>query len=388
MARDASRARVAPQDGAGAALARNVAAPYRDAMSGTNRARAPEWSPEGPVFVLVRPQLGENVGAAARAMWNFGLRRMRVVAPRDGWPNERAVATASGAGGLLDEAMLADTTAQAVADLSCVYATTARPRELTKPVLTPEDAVADMARRIADGERVGVLFGPERTGLEQDDVVRANVIVTVPTNPAFASINLAQATLLMAYEWRKAAMTPPPPRRTPHMERPASQGEVDGLLAHLAMSLEEAGYFWPDHKAAALRDHLDNIFRRAPLTEQDVRTLRGAVRALHEGPRRRGTRGRAAPSDCADMEALRRAIDVLDRSIIGLLGERSRYIDRAAELKRSNGWPALIPERVSQVVRNARAAADAAGADPDLVEALWRRLIDHAVASEERRLAE
>jgi len=357
-------------------------------MSGTNRARAPEWSPDGPVFVLVRPQLGENIGAAARAMWNFGLRRMRVVAPRDGWPNERAVATASGAGGLLDEAVLTDTTAQAVADLSCVYATTARPRELTKPVMTPEEAVADMVARTAAGEKVGVLFGPERTGLEQDDVVRANVIVTVPTNPAFASINLAQATLLMAYEWRKAAIAPPPAPRRSHGERPASQGEVDGMLNHLASSLEEAGYFWPEHKGPAMRDHLDNIFRRAPLTEQDVRTLRGAVRALHEGPRRRRGRGRTAPQECADMGAVRASIDALDRAVIGLLGERTAFIERAAQLKRENGWPARIPDRVEEVVRNARASADAAGVDPDLIERLWRTLIDAAISLEERRLTE
>jgi len=146
-----------------------------------------------PVFVLVRPQLGENVGAAARAMWNFGLRRMRLVDPRDGWPNPRAIAMASGAGSLLDEAAIHQTTAQAVADCAHVYATTARPREMVKPVLSPEAAVADMRARIAGGARVAVLFGPERTGLENEDVALANAIVTADTNPAFGSINLAQA---------------------------------------------------------------------------------------------------------------------------------------------------------------------------------------------------
>ncbi len=251
-------------------------------MSGTDASRKPDWSPEGPAFVLVNPQLGENIGAAARAMWNFGLRGLRLVAPRDGWPNPRAVAMASGAGALLDEARLHATTAEAVADCACVYATTARPRDMTKTVMTPWTAAADMAERVARGERVAVLFGPERTGLEQDDVVQANVVITVPTNPAFASINLAQATLLMAYEWRKAAR----PAGEPAAARLATAGEVGGLLDHLAAELDAAGYFWPEDKGPALRRHLDNIFRRAPLTEQDVRTLRGAVRALAEGRRR------------------------------------------------------------------------------------------------------
>lgn len=353
-------------------------------MSGTNRSRVPEWSPEGPAFVYVRPQLGENIGAAARAMWNFGLRRMRIVDPRDGWPNPRATATASGAGGLLDEATLHAQTADAVADCACVYATTARPRELTKPVMTPEQAVADMAARIAQGQRVAVLFGPERTGLEQDDVVRANVIVTVPTNPAFASINLGQATLLMAYEWRKAIV--PPPEPDPVLM--ATQAEVGGLLDHLAGSLEEVGYFWPHHKAAAMRDHLDNLFRRAPLTEQDVRTLRGAVRALHEGPRRQGARGRRPAKDCPDMGALRQAIDALDRALVALFAERERYIERAAELKRDNGLPARIPDRVEEVVARVRRAAETAGADPDLLETVWRAVIEHAIALEERALSQ
>ena len=145
-----------------------------------------------PAFVLVRPQMGENIGGAARAMWNFGLDRMRIVAPRDGWPNPRAVAMASGAGRLLDEAGLFDTTAEAVGDAAYVYATTARPRDLTKPVFTPEAAMRDARERIGRGERVAVLFGPERAGLENDDIARANAIISVPVNPDFASLNLAQ----------------------------------------------------------------------------------------------------------------------------------------------------------------------------------------------------
>lgn len=351
----------------------------RAAMSGTNRAAEPVWSPEGPAFVLVRPQLGENIGAAARAMWNFGLRGMRVVDPRDGWPNPRAVAMASGAGSLLEEARLCATTAEAVADCACVYATTARPRDVTKPVMTPEEAVADMAARIARGERVAVLFGPERTGLEQEDVIRANVIVTVPTNPAFASINLAQATLLMAYEWRKAAV--PVPERV--AEPLATQAEVDGLFGQFDAALAEAGYYWPDHKGPALRAHLENLLRRAPLTEQDVRTLRGAVRALAEG-RRRGMR--RPPREHSDMAALRAGIDAVDAALVAMLAERQAHIERAAELKAVNGLPALIPDRVEDVVAKVRARAEDAGLDPDLIEEIWRRLIAGAVALEEARL--
>ena len=157
-----------------------------------------------PAFVLVRPQMGENIGAAARAMWNFGLDRMRVVGPRDGWPNPRAVALASGAGRLLDEAMLTDTLEPALADATYVFATTARGRELTKPIVTPERAM-QMARDLTgQGKKVGILFGPERAGLENDDVVHANAIITVPVNPEFYSLNLAQCVLLTAYEWRRA----------------------------------------------------------------------------------------------------------------------------------------------------------------------------------------
>ncbi|MCK5499704.1 MAG: RNA methyltransferase, partial [Tritonibacter mobilis] len=156
-----------------------------------------------PHFVLVRPQMGENIGGAARAMWNFGLDRMRIVAPRDGWPNQKAVAMASGAGRLLDEAQLAQDLPEALADCTYVFATTARPRELTKPVFSPEGAMKKAAELLRQGEKVAVLFGPERAGLENDDIAKANAIITVPVNPEFASLNLAQCVLLTAYEWRR-----------------------------------------------------------------------------------------------------------------------------------------------------------------------------------------
>ncbi len=236
----------------------------------------------GPAFVLVRPQIGENIGAAARAMWNFGLRGMRLVAPRDGWPNPAAVAMASGAGGLLDEARLFVTTTEAVADCGTVYATTARAREMTKRVLTPEAAMAEARDIVAGGGKVAVLFGPERAGLSNEDVVLAEAIVTVPVNPAFASLNLAQSVLLTAYEWRRQGEQVA--RKAP--ERAASD-DVGRLLDHLTDELDAAGFFWPEHKRASMVANLQNLFRRAPLTDQEVRTLRGVVRALAEGPKRR-----------------------------------------------------------------------------------------------------
>lgn len=353
-------------------------------MAGTDISRTPHAAAAAPVFVLVRPQLGENVGAAARAMWNFGLRGLRLVDPRDGWPNPRAVAMASGAGSLLDEARVTADLAAAVADCAYVYATTARPRELTRPVLSPEAAVGDMRARIAGGARVAVLFGPERTGLENDDVALANAIVTVDTNPAFASINLAQATLLMAYEWRKQAALPAPAPVAPLA--PAEQ--VAQMLAHLAAELDAAHYFWPEGKRPAMLETLEGIFRRAPLSEQDVRTLRGVLRALAEGPRRLRSGVRRRPEDCADMGALREAIDAVDRALVGLFAARTAYIERAAELKRGNGLPARIPDRVEEVVARVRASADAAGLDPDLYERLWREVIEAAIALEDRRLAD
>jgi tRNA/rRNA methyltransferase len=352
-------------------------------MSGTNSTVAPVWSPEGPAFVLVRPQLGENIGAAARAMWNFGLRGMRLVSPRDGWPNPAAVAMASGAASLLDEARLFDSTAEAVADCTHVYATTARPREIVKPVLDPETAVADMLRRTAAGEKLAILFGPERTGLENDDVVLANTIITVPTNPAFASINLAQSALLMGYEWRRQAVAPPPP--APEPSPPATSGEVGGLLDHLTRALEDAHYFYPADKMPAMKAHLDNIFRRSPLTEQDVRTLRGVVRALAEGRPRRA-RAIRNPAAAASMEALRAGIDALDEALLDLFAQREAHIERAAALKAENGWPARIPDRVEAVVAHVRRGAEARGLDPALFDTIWRLVIERAIALEEERL--
>lgn len=247
---------------------------------------SPDPVPPGfvpPVFVLVRPQMGENVGAAARAMWNFGLDAMRVVAPRDGWPNPRAVAMASGAGRVLDAAGLFGTTAEAVADCERVYATTARGRDLTKRVLTPEAAVGEARALAAEGRRVAVLFGPERTGLENEDVALANEVVTVPVNPAFPSLNLGQCALLMAYEWRRGEGTDAPERPMIASDA-ANHAEVEALARHWEERLEAAGFFFPADKAPRMREGLRNLWSRMPLTRSDVQTLHGALRQLVRRP--------------------------------------------------------------------------------------------------------
>jgi len=239
----------------------------------------------GPAFVLVRPQMGENIGAAARAMLNFGLTRLRVVAPRDGWPNPRAVAMASGAGRLLDHAGPFADVAGAVADAGLVLATTARMRGLATPVWTPEQAMAEARAALAAGTRVAVLFGPERAGLETADVARARAIVSFRVNPAFPSLNLAQCVALMAYEWGRAE-APPAPAAAPE---PATAEEVERLRAHFDARLETAGFFFPPEKAAHQRLMLAAMLGRLPLTRGDVQFLHGALRQL--------ARDRPAPPD-------------------------------------------------------------------------------------------
>ncbi|MDF1715731.1 MAG: RNA methyltransferase [Antarcticimicrobium sp.] len=233
-----------------------------------------------PAFVLVRPQMGENIGAAARAMWNFGLDRMRLVAPRDGWPNPKAVAMSSGAGRLLDEAGLFADVAGAVGDCSFVFATTARQRGLTKPVYSPERAMALAAEKIAAGEKVAVMFGPERAGLENDDVARANAIISVPVNPEFASLNLAQCVLLTGYEWRRQVSEIT--HETVEMARAdwASGIEMEKLAAHYEDRLGEAGFFFPPEKAESMKLNLRNLWSRMRLTRADVQMLHGVMRQM------------------------------------------------------------------------------------------------------------
>ena len=228
-----------------------------------------------PVIVLVRPQLGENIGKAARAMLNFGLVELRLVSPRDGWPNPQAGPAASGADVVLERAQVYDDVAAAVADCAHVYATTVRKRGVTKPVVTPEAA----ARAIHAGPgRSAILFGPERSGLETDDVAVARTIVTVPINPEFGSLNLAQAVILLAYEWSKGQALASPP--AVDAEPPAPQGELDGMIAQVDTLLDEAGYFFPPDRTPATRRMLRTLLTKPGWSTQEVRTVRGMFSAL------------------------------------------------------------------------------------------------------------
>lgn len=236
-----------------------------------------------PVIVLVRPQMGENIGAAARAMLNFGLTRMRLVAPRDGWPNPRAIAMAAGAeGSVLDHAQVFPSLAEALFDIDYAYATTARGRELDKPVLTPAQVMTDARPRLATGSGVALIFGPERAGLENDDIARANAIMTVPVNPQFASLNLGQAVLLAGYEWSRDRLPaqPAPHGRRPPSETPATVIEVEALARAWECQLDDSGFFFPATKAAAMKLTLRNMWSRLPLTQADTKIFHGILRQL------------------------------------------------------------------------------------------------------------
>lgn len=244
-----------------------------------------------PAVILVEPQLGENIGSSARAMANFGLEDLRLVEPRDPWPNDKAAAMASGAHWVIDGTRIYPATQEAVADLSFVCATTARPRDMIKPVLTPQGAAERMMACAFRGERCGVLFGSERAGLSNDDITLADVVVMAPVNPRFASINLAQAVLLVAYEWHKLVDGGSLGRRTafdgpgrPGLQlqetRPATKEELFGLFEHLERELDRAGFFYPPEKRPTMVRNLRNMLQRMQATEQEVRTLRGVIAAL------------------------------------------------------------------------------------------------------------
>jgi tRNA/rRNA methyltransferase len=249
-----------------------------------------------PAVILVRPQLGQNIGACARAMLNCGLTDMRLVGPRDGWPNSAAFSAASNADSVLAQARVFDTAAEAVADLHQIYASTARTREMLKPVVTAEAAAGMMRADVAAGRQVGVLFGPERTGLENPEVVLAQSIITVPLNPEFDSLNLAQAVLVIGYEWHKSADATPGRRMPLGHTKPATAAQVEGLFSHLEAELELSGFFAaiPDKRESVLIN-IRNIFQRVRLMEQDTRTLRGVIKALAWGRPRRPPRRASKP---------------------------------------------------------------------------------------------
>ena len=235
-----------------------------------------------PVIVLVRPQLGQNIGKAARAMLNFGLTEMRLVAPRDGWPNPDAGPSASGADIVLQKAHVFDTVQQAVADCSTVFASTVRRRDLIMPVVGPEE----MARSIVSGSgRSAILFGPERSGLETEDVALATAIVTVPINPEFGSLNLAQAVILLAYEWSKHAALAQPTAK--ELEPEAPHFELEGLIGQLEASLEAKGYYHPPTRTQATKNTIRTIFTKAGWSSREVKAVRGIIRSLVENSRTR-----------------------------------------------------------------------------------------------------
>ena len=233
-----------------------------------------------PVVILVRPQLGENIGMAARAMLNCGLSTLRLVAPRDGWPNPKAQRAASGADIVLEQTEVFGSVGEAVADLERVVATTARNRELTQRILTPRRAAAEMHGWIGQGDQVGVLFGPERTGLENDDMVHADTALSIPVNPQFSSLNIAQAVLLIAYEWTMAAEDAPAERMSDHATRPANKEELANLFAHLERALDESGFLRNKAMRPAMLHNLRALLQRAAMTEQEARTFHGVIKYL------------------------------------------------------------------------------------------------------------
>jgi tRNA/rRNA methyltransferase len=251
-------------------------------MAGTDTRRTPRIG--GPTVILVEPQLGENIGTTARAMLNCGLTDLRLVKPAKGWPNERAWTAASGADQVLDAVKLYPSAQAAVADLQHVFATTARTRDMVKPILTAPVAARAMRQAEAAGQSVGLLFGPERTGLTNDDLMAAQTLITIPLNPAFSSLNLAQAVLLVAYEWFRLADGTPDVMMPEGDSRPATLGELEGLFGQLEAGLEEGGFFRAQHMKPVMWRNIRNVLLRAGMTEQEVRTWRGAVKAL-EGKR-------------------------------------------------------------------------------------------------------
>ncbi len=249
---------------------------------------------ETPAIILVEPQLADNIGMVARAMANFGLDELRLVAPRDGWPNDKARIAASGANYVIDDAQAYATFEDSIADLNWVAATTARQRDLRKPILTPEATIAEIKSRTARGERCGILFGRERNGLETGEIANADAIVMIPVNSRFASLNLAQATLLLGYEWMRTSDEASLGRVTTYeqpvqtglylnQDRPATKAEMDALYSHLEAELERLGFFNPPHKRPTVVRNIRTMLGRMQATEQEVRTLRGIVATLAQG---------------------------------------------------------------------------------------------------------
>ena len=254
-------------------------------MAGTDSTKESFAADAGPAIILVRPQLGENIGTAARAMLNCGLTDLRIVNPRDGWPSAQAVRAASGADIVIDNARIYDSAEAAIADCERVFATTARPRGMIKPVMTPDGAAAEIRRVEAQGQRCGILFGAERTGLQNEEVVLADTVIEAPLNPSYKSLNLAQAVLLVSWAWFRLADETPDLRLEMGATRPATKEELLNFFTRLEAALDECGFLLPPEKRPAMVRNIRNMVQRMDPTEQDLRTLHGIVAGLfkHRG---------------------------------------------------------------------------------------------------------
>ena len=315
-------------------------------MPGAGTDKTKRWlTTPAPVVVLVEPQLGENIGAAARAMANFGLSRLSLVKPLQGWPNEKARVMASGADRVLEAATLYDSLADAIADCNFVLATTARAHDQAKPVLGAGEAAAEMAPRVLAGETVALVFGRERIGLENEEVALADAIVTLPVNPAFASLNLAQAVVIVAYEWLKH-VGGDLPFATPEKSPPAPKQQFAAFMSDLERELDKVEFFRPEEKRATMRVNLRNIFTRMAPSQQDIRTLHGVFMAIAQG--RKGP----ARGGVLDPDEAQRLRDLIAEHGAGKVpGERGPVRGLARLLRRNPTeaermlWQALTNDR-------------------------------------------
>jgi tRNA/rRNA methyltransferase len=383
-------------------------------MSGTDRTK-PNLDLTGPVVILVEPQLGENIGMAARAMGNFALSRLRIVNPRDGWPNVAAQRAAAGADHIINGVELFDTVEAAVADCSLLFATTARAHDQAKPVVGPDVAASEMAGQIKAGGTVGILFGRERWGLTNEEVGLSNRIITFPVNPGFASLNLAQAVLLVGYEWFKLSTANGLPFAMPERSEPASQYQIQAFFDNLVRELDKVEFLRPAEKRDTMLVNLRNIFTRMEPTKQDMHTLHGVVMAIAEGrkgPAKGGvldgeqaTRLRALLAEHGQggtpaegtvrglARLLRRNPTDAERILWQSLTRDRRF---AGMFKRQTPVGRQIPDFVSFVHRIAIELTNAAESDAIIrdraerrtwLEARDYRVIDMAVADVERDLA-
>lgn len=316
-------------------------------MPGAGTDKTKRWIEQpGPVVVLVEPQMGENIGAAARAMANFGLGRLRLVKPKQGWPNERAVVMAAGATRVLDGVQLFETLADAVADCSFVLATTARNHDQLKPVVDALGAAAEMAPRVAGGETVALVFGRERNGLENHEVGLADRIVTLPVNPAFASLNLAQAVIVVAYEWFKLTGTEAVREIAPRRSPPAGKQQVGAFFRDLEGELEKVEFFRPAEKRETMVINLRNIIQRMEPTQQDIRTLHGVIMAIANGRKGPAVGGTLDPKAAEELRAV-----IADHGAGNALQDRAPVRGLARLLRRNptaaerTFWAALTNDR-------------------------------------------